>query len=448
MGMSTGARRWRPVLLLAAIAVGLLWGGWKWWEFRRHRKAMAEIEAELEDGRHGTAARKLIALLARQPDSDEALYLLGACEMAQGRTEKADKAWARVPPDSQFAPRAILGRMQLRAERGRFAETEQIIRDALDDSRIDGSSLPLSLGPVWCLQGRLEETLRLIEASWDVLNQAGEGDSEPAINLVRGHIELRRSPIPVEMVRSSLDQAVQLASNDDRIWLGKANLAIRVGSYEEAARWLDACLRRRPEDDPVWRARLNWAVATNRVAEAREALKHLPVEEFTPAEIPRLAAWLAARRGDLAGERRALEQVITVDPADFAALDRLAELAVQEGQPARAAELHSRKTEIDRLKARYEKLYQRNQPTRDSAEMARLAERLGRGFQAKAFLTVATTVHPDRDDLRRDLARLKQRDATLVRAGRTLADLLAAELDSTAGSSSSPAPIPQPSVPG
>jgi enediyne biosynthesis protein E4 len=446
--MSTDARRWRPALLLAAIAGGLLWEGWTWWEFRQSRKAMAEIEEELEYGRHATAARKLIALLARKPDWDEALYLLGACEMAQGRTEAADKAWVRVRPDSPLAARAILARMQLRAERGRFTETEQIVRDALDDPRIDGSSLPLSLGPVWCLQGRLEETLRLIEARWDALNNAGEGDSETAINLVRGHIELRRSLIPVEIVRSNLDQAVQLASDDDRVWLGKANLAIRVGSYEEAARWLDACLRRRPEDVPVWRARLNWAVATNRVVEARDALKHLPVEETNPAEIPRLAAWLAARRGDLAAERRELEQVITVDPADFAALDRLFELAVQEGQAARAAELHSRKIEIDRLKARFEKLYQRNQPTRDSAEMARLAQRLGRGFQAKAFLTMATLVHPDRDDLRSDLARLKQRDATHVKTGRTLADLLAAELDSTAGSSSSPTPIPQPSAPG
>ena len=64
--MSTDARRWRPALLLAAIAGGLLWEGWRWWEFRQSRKAMAEIEQELEDGRHGTAARNLIALLARQ----------------------------------------------------------------------------------------------------------------------------------------------------------------------------------------------------------------------------------------------------------------------------------------------------------------------------------------------------------------------------------------------
>jgi tetratricopeptide (TPR) repeat protein len=292
--------------------------------------------------------------------------------------------------------------------------------------------LPIALGPIYCQQGRLEETLRLIEARWDALNRAGEGDSESAINLIRGHIERRRSPIPVEVIRSDLDPAAQLNPQDDRVWLGKANLAIRVRSYQEAERWLDACLRRRPEDVPVWRARLEWAVATNRVVEAREAMKHLPVEESTPAQVWTLAAWLAAKRGDLASERRALERLIAVDPTDSAAFDRLAEMAVQEGQPARADEFRQRKAEIDRLEARYQKLYQRNQPARDAEEMAQLAEQLGRRFEARAFLTVAIMDDSDRDDLRRHLDRLKQDARTIEEPGRTLADLLVADLDGSA----------------
>src|SRR5262249_34680351 len=149
-----------------------------------------------------------------------------------------------------------------------------------------------------------------------------------------------------------------------------------------------------------WRARLNWAVATNRVSDATEALEHLPAQESTPAQVHRLTAWLAARRGDRGGERRALERLVAADPAELDAWERLAELAEQEGQPARAAELRGKKVEIDRLTARYQKLSQRNQPARDAAEMACLAERLGRWFEARAFLTVATTVDPDRDDLR------------------------------------------------
>ena len=284
----------------------------------------------------------------------------------------------------------------------------------------------------------------MIEAQWDTLNRAGEGDSESAINLIRGYVERRRSPIPVEVIRADLDPAARSNPQDDRIWLGEANLAIRVGSYEEAARWLDACLRRRPEDPPVWRSRLNWAVATNRVPEALEAIKHLPVRESPPAQVWRLAAWLAARRGDRDSERRAWEQLILVDPTDSAAFDRLDELAVQEGQPARSDEIRRRKAEIDRLEARYDKLYRRNQPTRDAEEMAHLADQLGRRFEARAFLTVAIMTDPDRDDLRRDLDRLNRGARTVEEPSRTIADVLSADLDASGGHSPSAAIRPAP----
>jgi predicted Zn-dependent protease len=426
-------------LLLAAIAGGLLWSGWKWWELRRYRRAMARIEEEIDNGRNSLAARELAALLTWKPDSDEALNLLGACEMARGRLGAASDAWAKVSPGSRFAPQAILGRVQVQMEQGRLSEAETIIRDALNDPRVDGSSLPILLGPVYCQQGRLEETLRLLEARWSRLDASGEGASEQAIELVRAYIELKRSPIPVEVIRSALDRAAQLAPEDDRTWLGKASLAIRAGSLDEAARWLDACLRRRPDDAPVWRVRLDWAMASNRVAEAREALSHLPAAEMTPAQVWKLAAWFAARRGDAASERQALERLSATDPADRAALDRLTELAVKDGQADRAADLRRRKSEIERLEARYFKLYRRNQPARDAAEMARLAEQLGRWFEAKVLLTVATEADPDRDDLRGELGRLKRRSETAVDLAGTLAGLLANEADAETGPPSRPA---------
>jgi hypothetical protein len=72
----------------------------------------------------------------------------------------------------------------------------------------------------------------------------------------------------------------------------------RPKSYEEAARLIDLCLKRRPEDVAVWHARLDWAVATNRVPLAQQALKHLPEAELGSAQIERLAAWFAAQHGD------------------------------------------------------------------------------------------------------------------------------------------------------
>jgi hypothetical protein len=134
-------------------------------------------------------------------------------------------------------------------------------------------------------------------------------------------------------------------------------------------------------------------------------------------------------------------------------------LAVQGGQPAQAALLRDQKAEIDGLTARYHRLYQRNQPIRDAMEMARLAEQLGRWFEARAFLTVATAVDPGRDALRREVARRGQRARTIPGTGRTLAEVLAADLEAILGSSPSPttsrgaqgapsAPNPLPSDPG
>ncbi len=419
------------MLTLSVFTAVLFWGGWRSWEVRRYRKAMAQIDEEMEKDRNGLAARDLVALLSWQPNSDEARYLLGVCEASRQRTREADEAWSRIPPGSEFAPQAMQGRMQLEMELGRLAEAEQIVKNALADPRIDGSSLPILLGPVYCQQGRLEETLQLLQTRWEALNQAGGGASEAAINLLRAHIELRLNPVPIEVIRTALDHAARLAPDDDRVWLGKANFSIRVHSYDEAGHWLDSCLRRRPDDVPVWRARLSWAMATSRVAEVQEALAHLPAEESTPAKVRSLVAWFAASRGDVKSEARALQRLITNDPANVAALDRLAELAVREGKLTDVAELRRKKTEIDQLQARYRELYERTQPARDAVEMARLAYQLGQWFEARAFLTVAAAVDPDRVDLHNDLARLKPAAGVLAAPGHTLAAAVAAERAAT-----------------
>jgi thioredoxin-like negative regulator of GroEL len=425
--MSSHKKRWGQVLLLAGVAAGMIWGGWSLWRIRRDWRAMTAVRTQIAAGRTATAAHNLMAILERKSDSDEALYLLGTCELARGRPDAALEWWARVPPSSRFAARSIQGRVQIQMEHGWLAKAEQIINDALEDPVTQNLGLPILLGPLYTPQGRTDEALRLIEAQWDQLDGAGLGATEKAIVLLRLHIAFQRTTPSVDAIRSDLDRAAQLAPGDDRIWLAKANLAIRARLYNDAAPWLAACLRQRPDDVAVWRARLNWAVATNRVAQVQEALKHLPASESTPAQVVRLAAWLAAKRGDVESERRALERLMEADPTDSNASDRLAELAVSSGQRERAAELLNKQSEIKRIQDRYLKLYERNQPMRDASEMAALAEQLGRWFEARAFLTVAVAVDPDRGNRWLDLARLDQRRRPFRAPGRTLADLLADE---------------------
>ena len=178
----------------------------------------------------------------------------------------------------------------------------------------------------------------------------------------------------------------------------------------------------------VWRARLDWAVATDRVAVARDALKHLPAADFSSAQIEKLAAWFAAHRGDADAERTCLERLIAADPTDVAAFDRLIELCAKNGQPDAALALRNKKDEVARLQARYQLLFKRNQPRRDAAEMGRLAEQLGRRFEAKAFLTIALAAAPDRADIRGDLARVVRGAEPPSGSTRTLDDLLAPQL--------------------
>ena len=56
---------------------------------------------------------------------------------------------------------------------------------------------------------------------------------------------------------------------------------------------------------------------------------------FTQARVLQLRAWMAARRGDRQAERAALESKLALEPADSAAVERLAELAAQDGERER-----------------------------------------------------------------------------------------------------------------
>jgi enediyne biosynthesis protein E4 len=401
--------QWSAFLLSAIVIGGVGCCGWRWWDVRRYRNVMAGIDDAMRHGRYATATRDLSALLDRSPGSDRAAYLLGICEKARGRSREADAAWAAVPPDSPFIGRAVSGRFDLLVEQGRFAEAEQLILRAADDLGSEGSSaLRMILIPIFVQEGRAEEAQRLIESRWRSLNAKGEGTPEQAVNLARLHMELRWNVQPAEPLRAYLDQVGRLAAEDDRIWLGRANLAIRAGSFDEARQWIDDCLRRHPDDRVVWRARLDWSMRTHRSADARNALKHLSAGPATREEFHRVSAWLAGACGDIEGERRELTALIIEAPEDLDAMDRLANLEKQAGAATVVDGLSRRKAEIEHAQARYRELYRRNQPSRDAEEMARLAERLGHRFEAIVFLNAALADEPDRADLREALHRLEE----------------------------------------
>jgi enediyne biosynthesis protein E4 len=412
-------KRW-----LAGIGIaGLVYLAWGWWGDRQYQAAMDEIEGQILTGRYAQACRDLNALLAWRKDSNGGItYLLGSTELARGRKPAAREAWERVAPGVAFSEPAIRGRMRLYQESGKFAAAEELVTRASEDHRNERTAFLKLLVPMFSELGRIDEAVRLVELRWEYLNEQHEGALDPAIKLVGQHLELTLNPLQVENIRAVVEAAARLAPDDDRVWLGRANLAIRIAAHDEAERWLDACLRRRPEDIPVWRARLSQGLATHRLDVVRQAMTHIPAEASTPAEIHRLRAWLAAHRNDIATERQELERLRQDDPSDLGALDRLVQLAEKAGQPARAVELARERLEIDRLRARYVQLHQRKQPIRAAVELAHLAERLGRTFERRAFLTVAVYQDPGRHDLQHALRQLTPSSSTIHTGPRTLAE--------------------------
>jgi enediyne biosynthesis protein E4 len=405
----------RPRVLGVGLLVGvvLLFGGWIWWSDRRDKHAMLEIEDQMAAGRYSAACRSLEALLARKADANGKLrYLLGWSELARGRIEPSKKVWASIEPGTEFSERAILGRMRLWQENGELAMAERLVSEAARDQRNNRTSLLVGLVPIMIDLGRQDEASKLIEDRWEYLNALGHGALDPAIKLLIRHVEVTTGPAAIDAVRASLDEAAKLAPDDDRVWLGRANLAIRTGDMKDAERWLDRCEKKRPEDRAVLRARLEWAMAMERIDIVERLMTQMHDDASRFADRHRINAWLAGHRGDIATERSELELLIAANPCDLSAFDRLIELHKKGNRPALAAEVFQNRNAVRELLGRYMMLHGRKQPIRDAEELARIAERLGRGFEARGFLTIAVFQESGRKDLR---AMLRKLDSGLQR---------------------------------
>jgi tetratricopeptide (TPR) repeat protein len=408
---------------VAALSWGLVWTVEAW----RSEAELGSARRAMATGDYRSARSRLAALSTRWAGRAEVDYLLGICEQAMGRPEAALAALARVPPNSPFAGRSVLPRARLAIELGRFADAEQALMPASRANGREALEARALLAGLLLNQGRLEEARVRLETNWEAWDRAGRPASPEAVAVLRDHITLDLFPLPVEHLKAVLSAATGKAPDDDRVWLARANLALRTGRFEAAEGLLDACLRRRPDDPAAWRAVLDWALATHRDDRARQALAHIPADGFPAQGVWRLRAWFAARRGDAGAERQALEQALATDPGDLTALELLAEHAAREGDSVRAAELRHRKAELDEALRRYRQLYNEGDPMGHAREMARLAGQLGRRLEARAFLSLAAHQNPRDLEVKTALARPESRGPAHLAAGRTLADLLADE---------------------
>ena len=375
--------RWFGIgLALCLISSAVGWSVWKRRQEARLQLLLADARKEMAQGRYALARTALIDLLDRRPRWDEAAYELGVCEAARKRPLAAIEAWAQIPETSSLSGWAQVRRSRIEMDRGRWVDCEALLRSAAGRLGPHRAEARWGLVLLLRLEGRFDEAKRWLEDGFDVM-------TDPVLTLQRLY-KLDADPFPTEGVSQALDRAGRQAPDDDRVWLGRAHLAIRLGRFDEAKSWLDRCLARRPDDPVVWRMRLDWALAADRPAEVREALAHLPAGAEPEHRVWALRAWLAERRGDSVRELEALRRQLAANPADAIALERSAELERETGNATAAESLRRRKTELDEVRKSYARLISVAHPLEHAAELSELAGRLGRAFDARRWAALGS----------------------------------------------------------
>ena len=149
---------------------------------------------------------------------------------------------------------------------------------------------------------------------------------------------------PLESIGQALAKAHQAAPDDDRVWLALADLATRKGRLEEAGDWLARCERARPDDPAVWSPGSNGPRPPAGPTRSRGRRATCRPRPYPGASCSRCGPGLPARNGDRGAERAALERAHRAwSRRAAAAFERLADLAAQDGDVDRVAELRRRK---------------------------------------------------------------------------------------------------------
>jgi len=407
---------------LLILALGLTVVAASWFAFQsvaawRLRSELRLAARDFAARRISDAKTRLTRLAKRWPGRGEVEYWLGVCEMEQGHPDAAMAAWERVPDDAAEAPRAALSRGRVAIETCRYGLAESCLERIKQGPGELGDEARRLVGWLDWMTGRYDEYRRL-------LRREADGLVDPSQTL-RSLWSLDNDPYPLESMTLALERAGRLAPEDDRVWLARADLATRSGRFDEADSWLQRCERARPDDPVVWTARLEWAKAAGRPDEVTRAAAHLPAASFSMSQVLRMTSWLAAAKGDRKAETKALTELVTLEPGDFSSFERLADLAAQDGDMKRVAELRRRKAALEAAREHYRAIVNMPELASQAAEMARAAEAIGRRFDARTWWRLAA--YRDRSLETEAVAavdRLTENGPASVSRTGTLADLL------------------------
>jgi enediyne biosynthesis protein E4 len=367
---------WR-ILGVGLIIVAIASGSGALWLWERSRRLELGLAREaMTANRLGLAHQRLVHLAERWTGDGEVLLLLGKCELARGHREEALKAWSGVPRESPFMAQAAVLLATHLINSGRYSPAEDVLLRAIATPAVaENHELERTLCRVYRFEGRFDDVRQVLCRSWC-------RSTDPA-GVLREVWLLDHSPMPVESWGLALEKA---DPEDDRVWLGRARHALITGKFAESARWLSRCEQRRSADPAVWQANLDLALAEGDVGRFWKAAAHQPAVRIAEPDLHALRAWLAERQGNRQAERRELELLVRDRPGNTRAVERLAALMLEAGQPHEAERLHRLKSQCDTAKDRIRLiLMDESQMLSHASQLAQLSLALSREFDAAAW---------------------------------------------------------------
>jgi tetratricopeptide (TPR) repeat protein len=314
----------------------------------------------LEHQQLNKAARHINAVLEKQPGHGGAVELKARLLASRGDHASAIELYTQlVEKNSQLAPE--LARLYITIDQRDKAK--QVLRQRLKQSPDDLSALRLLLAVT---EDKTQQQ-QLIQ------NAAEAGADEQLVSLLRSAIEAQgqSSDRQRELRQQVLDRLIAQQDNAVEQAIMRARIALQQGNVEQAQEMLDSAAEEDADHPGLIRLRFNLALtqdpsseqagelaakaasmdldnangqffrgrlalARNNVASAVEALRQgLTIKPVDP-QGQRLLGDALRRSGDLDGAASAYQRAINQQPSNVEALQRLAMVELQRGQPRQA----------------------------------------------------------------------------------------------------------------
>ena len=383
---------WRaigPLLLVVVIGLGLLLVQSQIDE-RLLIKARAQVQGrKYRDALSALATRHWVAW----SENDETKYLKGLCEFSTGRPGDALGTWSLITPGTSFAADATLKAGEWLETQGELDLAEQTYRQAITPAGARSNEVRHALLQLLWQEGRLDEVRPLVRQNWQQQTRSLGPDASQTIANLRAHLSVDLEVFPVDHVRQKLSAAAAKNPQDIGVLIGLANIMTRSGQTPSANVIMQTLHQTKSDDPRVAHALFLYEMQQNHPERILSLLSKIKMNEMEPAALVQLASLLAARAGRLELQMQLLQNHLKTSPGDIRALEELAEALIQKGDKKAAAELRQKRAELDMARRTYGNLVASDFKA-NAEQMAELAARQGRWFEAIGFASIAARQEP------------------------------------------------------